>query len=166
MDPFLAAKAVIDDLQINTWVSGDVSEAVLLTTNWRWGIGMWCIIYTVCSIPLLLSLMWASFKAKKAGALDSYSTPYQVHGAKNLLAALFWQLDVPGIILLIAVFGCILTVRTCPPTKRISANSDSRLQSLVAINHSGTQLRSSHRSLLASSVYLCLLSGSAKLRIP
>jgi SIT family siderophore-iron:H+ symporter-like MFS transporter len=72
---------------------------------------MWCIIYTVCSAPLLLSLMWASFKAKKAGALDSYSTPYQVHGAKNLLAALFWQLDVPGIILLIAVFGCILTVR-------------------------------------------------------
>jgi hypothetical protein len=24
--------------------------------------------------------------------------------------ALFWQMDVPGIVLLIAVFGCILTV--------------------------------------------------------
>ncbi|KAF1912070.1 siderochrome-iron transporter-like protein Sit1 [Ampelomyces quisqualis] len=94
---------------INTWISGDVSEAVLLRTDWRWGIGMWCIIYTVCSIPLLLSLLWASFKAKKAGALENHSTPYQVHGAKSLSAALFWQLDVPGIILLIAVFGCILT---------------------------------------------------------
>jgi hypothetical protein len=85
--------------------------------------------------------MWASYKAKKAGALESYSTPYQVHGAKNLLAALFWQLDVPGIILLIAVFGCILTVGTCPLINCTSANRDSRSQSRVAINHNGTQLK-------------------------
>lgn len=30
---------------INTWVSGNISTAVLNTTNWRWGIGMWGIIY-------------------------------------------------------------------------------------------------------------------------
>lgn len=30
---------------INTWVSGDVFAAVLLVTTWRWGIGMWAIIY-------------------------------------------------------------------------------------------------------------------------
>jgi SIT family siderophore-iron:H+ symporter-like MFS transporter len=100
-----------DHDQINTWVSGDVSQAVLDNTNWRWGIGMWCIIYTVCSIPLIASLMWSSYKARKAGALDSFRTPYQMYGGKNLFAALFWQLDVPGIVLLIAVFGCILTVR-------------------------------------------------------
>lgn len=28
----------------------------------------------------------------------------------NLLVTLFWQMDVPGVVLLIAVFGCILTV--------------------------------------------------------
>jgi SIT family siderophore-iron:H+ symporter-like MFS transporter len=72
---------------------------------------MWCIIYTVCCIPLVASLMWSSRQAKKAGALDDYQTPFQVHGGiKNLLIALFWQMDVPGIVLLIAVFGCILTV--------------------------------------------------------
>ncbi|CAG5177754.1 uncharacterized protein ALTATR162_LOCUS8362 [Alternaria atra] len=95
---------------INTWVSGDVSQAVLNQTTWRWGVGMWCIIYTVCCIPLVASLMWSSRQARKAGALDKYQTPYQVHGStKNLLMALFWQMDVPGIVLLIVVFGCILT---------------------------------------------------------
>lgn len=95
---------------INTWISGDIGQAVLGATNWRWGIGMWCIIYTVCAIPLIVSLMWSNRKAKKAGALDSFRTPYQMYGPKKLVMALFWQLDVPGIILLIAVFGCILTV--------------------------------------------------------
>lgn len=95
---------------INTWISGDVSAAVLLNTTWRWGIGMWCIIYTVCALPLLASLMWSHWQAKRAGALDNFKTPYQIHGPKKVVQALFWQLDVPGIILLIAVFGCILTV--------------------------------------------------------
>ncbi|KAH7389870.1 siderochrome-iron transporter-like protein Sit1 [Pyrenochaeta sp. MPI-SDFR-AT-0127] len=94
---------------INAWVSGDVSQAVINNTTWRWGVGMWCIIYTVCCIPLIASLMWASRKAKKSGALENYKTPYQLHGGKNLVSALFWQLDVPGIILMIAVLGCILT---------------------------------------------------------
>ncbi|KAF1933668.1 siderochrome-iron uptake transporter [Didymella exigua CBS 183.55] len=94
---------------INTWVSGDVSSATLNATSWRWGVGMWAIIYTVCSIPLIVALQWSSYKAKKAGALDNYRSPYQIHGGKRLAAALFWQLDVPGIFLLIAVFGFILT---------------------------------------------------------
>ncbi|KAF2630363.1 siderochrome-iron transporter-like protein Sit1 [Macroventuria anomochaeta] len=94
---------------INTWVGGDVSQAVLTATTWRWGVGMWAIIYTVCAVPLVASLLWSSYKARKAGALDKFKTPYQVYGGKRLATALFWQLDVPGIILLIAVFGCILT---------------------------------------------------------
>ncbi|KAF1362103.1 siderochrome-iron transporter-like protein Sit1 [Lizonia empirigonia] len=94
---------------INTWVSGDISQAVLTATTWRWGVGMWAIIYTACTIPLVSSLMWSSYKARKAGALDAYQTPYQLHGGKRLASSLFWQLDVPGIVLLIAVFGCILT---------------------------------------------------------
>ncbi|KAJ4353159.1 ferrioxamine B transporter [Ascochyta clinopodiicola] len=89
---------------INTWVGGDISQAVLTATTWRWGVGMWAIIYTACTIPLVGSLLWSSYKARKAGALDNYKTPYQLHGSKRLVSALFWQLDVPGIILLIAPF--------------------------------------------------------------
>jgi SIT family siderophore-iron:H+ symporter-like MFS transporter len=108
----LFAMAAIDGSQINTWVSGDVSSATLNATSWRWGVGMWAIIYTVCSIPLIAALQWSSYKAKKAGALDNHRTPYQIYGGRRLAAALFWQLDVPGIVLLIAVFGFILTVST------------------------------------------------------
>lgn len=69
---------------------------------------MWCIIYPICALPLLFSLFWVSRKAKKTGALDNYRTPYQLLGGKRLAIALFWQLDVIGVILLIAVFGLIL----------------------------------------------------------
>lgn len=96
---------------VNTWISGNVSSAALGITNWRWGIGMWCIIYPICCIPLVASLMWANWMARKSGALDDFKTPYQTYGPKKLVQALFWQLDVPGIILMIAVFGCILVVR-------------------------------------------------------
>lgn len=69
---------------------------------------MWCIIYPVCALPLLISLWWVGHKAKRDGALADYRTPYQVYGGRKLVAALFWQLDVIGIILLILVFGLIL----------------------------------------------------------
>ncbi|KAH6622208.1 siderochrome-iron transporter-like protein Sit1 [Boeremia exigua] len=94
---------------VNTWVSGDVTSAVLNATTWRWGVGMWAIIYTVCSMPLIAALQWSTYKARKAGALDNYRTPYQIYGGKRLASSIFWLLDTPGIILLIAVFGCILT---------------------------------------------------------
>jgi SIT family siderophore-iron:H+ symporter-like MFS transporter len=97
---------------INTWIGGDVGAAVLGRTSWRWGIGMWAIIYAVCALPLILSLMWSNRKARLAGDLDGFKTPYQIYGPKKLVQGIFWQLDVPGIILLIAVFGCILTVRS------------------------------------------------------
>ncbi|KAF2194237.1 ferrichrome-type siderophore transporter [Zopfia rhizophila CBS 207.26] len=97
---------------INTWVSGEISQEVILNSTWRWGVGMWCIIYTACSIPLVASLWWVGHKAKKSGSLDSYKTPYQLYGGKRLATALFWQLDVPGIILLIAVFALILVPLT------------------------------------------------------
>ncbi|KAJ9618865.1 ferrioxamine B transporter [Taxawa tesnikishii (nom. ined.)] len=97
---------------INTWVSGDVAAAVLAATTWRWGIGMWCIIYPVSAIPVLTALLIAHRRAKKAGALINYKTPYQMYGAKRMAVALFWQLDVIGIILMIAVFALILTPLT------------------------------------------------------
>ncbi|CAI6225685.1 unnamed protein product [Periconia digitata] len=97
---------------INTWVSGDVSQAVLNNSTWRWGIGMWCIIYPVCALPLIISLWWVGSKAKRSGNMDQYKTPLQIWGWKRLAIGLFWQLDVVGIILLIAVFGLTLVPLT------------------------------------------------------
>ncbi len=103
--------------QINTWISGNVTEAVLGVTTWQWGIGMWAIIYLgnspsymsvasdcwlVCSLPLMATLYFAGRRAKRNGNLAAYRTPFQQLGFRKLALVLFWQLDVIGIILIIA----------------------------------------------------------------
>ncbi|OLN96698.1 Siderophore iron transporter 1-like protein 2 [Colletotrichum chlorophyti] len=93
---------------INTWVSGNISAAVLTDSTWQWGIGMWCIIYPVCALPLIISLTIVNRRAKRQGLLDNYRSPFRVLGFKGFMIDLFWRLDVIGIILVIAIFALIL----------------------------------------------------------
>lgn len=80
---------------INTWVSGDITQAVINNSTWRWGVGMWAIIYTACAVPLVVTLMLVGRRARKQGALDKYSSSFQAAGgAGRLTIQLFWQLDV------------------------------------------------------------------------
>ncbi|KAI1081778.1 major facilitator superfamily domain-containing protein [Whalleya microplaca] len=97
---------------INTWVSGNIAAAVLAATTWRWGVGMWCIIYPVCTLPLIISLTVVSRRAKRRGLLQSYTSMFQSMGFGKFMVELFWLLDVVGIILLIAVFALILAPLT------------------------------------------------------
>ncbi|KAJ3499683.1 hypothetical protein NLG97_g129 [Lecanicillium saksenae] len=97
---------------VNTWISGNVVDAILKTASWKWGIGMWCIIYPVCALPLILSLVVVSRRAKREGRLANYRSSFQLLGLANFSMALFWVLDVVGIVLLIAVFALILTPLT------------------------------------------------------
>ncbi|OAP62090.1 hypothetical protein AYL99_04293 [Fonsecaea erecta] len=97
---------------VNTWISGNITSAVLGATTWQWGIGMWCIIYPVCALPLMISLFFVGRRARSAGVLEKYKTPYQMMGARRLTLELFWALDIPGILLLIAVFALILVPLT------------------------------------------------------
>ncbi|KAF5664299.1 mfs sit siderophore-iron:h+ symporter [Fusarium heterosporum] len=97
---------------INTWVSGDITAAVLGVTSWRWGIGMWCIIYPVCALPLIISLLVVGRRAKKQGHLVGYRSSFQQLGLKSFTVELFWLLDIIGVILLIAVFALLLVPLT------------------------------------------------------
>ncbi|CAL5869856.1 uncharacterized protein PFLUO_LOCUS4087 [Penicillium psychrofluorescens] len=97
---------------INTWISGNVTSAVLARTSWRWGIGMWAIIYSVCSLPLLWSLYYTGRRAQKSGALNNYPSPMQFLGMRRFGTDLLHQLDVIGIILIILAFGFILAPLT------------------------------------------------------
>lgn len=97
---------------INTWVSGNITEAVLKVTSWHWGIRMWCIIYPVCSLPLIISLSVVARRAKKQGLLDNYRSSFQQLGARDFTVELFWLLDVIGVILMIACFALILVPLT------------------------------------------------------
>lgn len=63
-------------------------------------------------MPLLITLLLAGRRAKKANQLQDFKTPMQQLGAKNLVTELFWQLDIIGCILVIAVFGLILVPLT------------------------------------------------------
>lgn len=97
---------------INTWISGNITAAVLQKTSWRWGIGMWCIIYFFCSLPLLFSLYHVGRRAEKSGELDNYPTPLQLLGMRKFGIDVFHQLDVVGIVLLVTMFGLILAPLT------------------------------------------------------
>lgn len=97
---------------INTWVSGNITEAILGATTWRWGYGMWCIIYPVCTLPLIISLMVVSHRAKKRGLLKDYKSSFEALGMRNFALELFWLLDFVGVILLIAMFALILAPMT------------------------------------------------------
>ena len=57
----------------------------------------------------MLALFLAHWRAKKRVGLANYKTPYKMLGAGQLATALFWQLDVVGVLLMIAVFALILT---------------------------------------------------------
>lgn len=81
---------------INTWVSGDVAQAVLRTTSWRWGVGMWAIIYPVMAIPLIVSLLLAARRARNCGDLEGHKTLRRQIGFKKLIVSLFWQLGKSG----------------------------------------------------------------------
>jgi SIT family siderophore-iron:H+ symporter-like MFS transporter len=90
---------------ITAWVSGNITSAVLSRTTWQWGVGMWCIIFTVSVTPLIVSLYIADRHARRVSSV--------VSPARRLpWARLFWQLDTPGIILLIASLALLLTPLT------------------------------------------------------
>jgi SIT family siderophore-iron:H+ symporter-like MFS transporter len=73
---------------------------------------MWAIIYPVCCLPLIVTLYLAQRRAARAGVLTNYISPFAHYGAVGLAKELFWQLDVIGLILLIAVFALILVPMT------------------------------------------------------
>lgn len=96
---------------ITTWVSGNIANAVLSLTDWHWGIGMWCIIYPVSALPLIVSLWAVTRRINRQGSLRQPST-LQGLGLKAFIVKLFWTLDVIGIILLIATLALFLAPLT------------------------------------------------------
>ncbi|KAI9930239.1 Siderophore transporter [Aspergillus wentii] len=97
---------------INTWISGNVTQAVLGVTSWRWGVGMFAIIYPACTLTLLIPLYIVQQRAKKDGAFDTLQRPFQILGPRRFFQELFWHLDVVGIILIIALLALILVPLT------------------------------------------------------
>ncbi|RSL85127.1 hypothetical protein CEP51_003512 [Fusarium floridanum] len=99
---------------INTWISGNITSAVLSATTWRWGIGMWAIIYPIASLPLLSCLYflerrtWGTEDGKESEEAAPLTSLRTNEGRSNL----FDQLDVIGLITLVSAFSLILAPLT------------------------------------------------------
>lgn len=94
---------------INTWISGDVTAAV--GGKWKWGIGMWAFILPLSAIPLGCCLLHMRYLAKKHAGdrLMSEKDLFKELSFKDyMIEIFFWKLDMLGLILLCATFGCIL----------------------------------------------------------
>lgn len=100
---------------INTWVSGDIVEAI--GDNWSWpGIGVWAICLPVATIPLVLCFIHMQYLAKKSGDLNQLrgmQTEYKRLGFKKFVVEVFfWKLDIFGVLSLMVILGLILTPLT------------------------------------------------------
>ena len=92
---------------INTWISGSVSSAVLRVTTWRWGLGMWAIIYPLTSIPLLVTL----YRVERR-FIKEVRNPLRGLSIYQLSAKLSDLLDLTGLVSLVAAFSLILAPLT------------------------------------------------------
>ncbi|SCU86868.1 LADA_0E00738g1_1 [Lachancea dasiensis] len=96
---------------INTWISGNILEDLDDGLRWSWGIGMWAFILPLTAIPLFCCLFHMRYLAKK-NAPEKLQTEVGLYKdlkwTDYIIEIFFWRLDILGLILLCAVFGCIL----------------------------------------------------------
>lgn len=103
---------------INTWLSGTVTSAVLRVATWRWGIGMWCIIYPIASLPLLVTLYVVDRNV--ATSTHKYAAVPTVTKAdesswqswREWIADISSQVDLIGLVVLVAAFSLVLAPMT------------------------------------------------------
>ncbi|KIW47225.1 uncharacterized protein PV06_02816 [Exophiala oligosperma] len=88
---------------INSWVSGNVTSATLSSTTWRWGIGMFCIIYPLCVMPLIMLVVLLGLQARKQSDRERRYPPLF-----SSLRTIFWELDIPGVFLMTASLAMIM----------------------------------------------------------
>ncbi|KAK2750683.1 hypothetical protein FQN57_002756 [Myotisia sp. PD_48] len=88
---------------INTWISGNVTSAILATTTWRWGIGMWAIIFPVCCAPLVFMLILLGRESGRNLAAEEPTSSQQ-----SRTKTFFQQLDIIGLLLLTSALSMIL----------------------------------------------------------
>lgn len=90
---------------VNTWISGNVTSAVLSVTSWNWGVGMFAIINPICALPLIV-LMFILGHQAKVSSQDQEESPSS--SRVSSLKTLFWELDVIGALLLTAALAMTL----------------------------------------------------------
>ncbi len=100
---------------INTWISGNITESLNPVKRWSWGIGMWAFIFPLSAIPFICCILHMRFKARNTPewrAIKQQKTFYQLNGGWSFIKELYWRVDITGVLLLIALLGCLLVPLT------------------------------------------------------
>ncbi|BGP27916.1 hypothetical protein JCM10295v2_006903 [Rhodotorula toruloides] len=102
---------------INAFVSGNIAQGVLASSNWHWGYGMFVILIPVTLSPIIGTLLWAQMRAQRLG-LDATDLVEELGGtvakAKDTRPAgtrlLSWALDIDalGLVLFGVGWACVL----------------------------------------------------------
>ncbi|VUC33960.1 unnamed protein product [Clonostachys rosea] len=92
---------------VTTWIGSIIGGGIMKSSgSWRWAYGMWAIILPVAFLPLLFSLVMNTRRAKQLGIAPERKT---LQGSiPRILANLWRDLDMGGILLLSASFALIL----------------------------------------------------------
>lgn len=82
---------------ITTWVYGPACQSLLETIGWRWGIGIWAIIFPVVCSPLCALFYYNQRKATKAGLVH---VPDHGRGVVANIVYYLKEFDVAGVLIL------------------------------------------------------------------
>ncbi|RCI10850.1 hypothetical protein L249_5199 [Ophiocordyceps polyrhachis-furcata BCC 54312] len=91
---------------VNAWVGGSLASAVLSVASWRWGIAMWCFVYPLASMPLLVALYLLDRRRASA------ETSKPASSGPKPVSLLIHQLDVVGLVGLVAALALVLAPLT------------------------------------------------------
>ncbi|KAK3495174.1 siderophore iron transporter mirC [Neurospora hispaniola] len=96
---------------VTVWIGPLIASAILATTTWRWGYGMWALILPVAFLPLALSLYLNRRKAEALGILKpKHYRSNNNHGTTKtkIRHILLRDLDIIGTLLFSAGLSLIL----------------------------------------------------------
>lgn len=97
---------------LTVWLGPTIAGAVLRTTSWRWGYGMWAIILPAAFLPLALSLLINQRKARRLNLIKSPRSKRRKTSFTGVLRRTWYDLDVGGLTLLSVAVTLILVPLT------------------------------------------------------
>lgn len=96
---------------VTVWLGPTIADAVLRSSSWRWGYGMWAIILPAAFLPLALSLLLNQRKARRLNLIKS-SRHKRKRSFLAVVKRTWYDLDVGGLTLLSAAVTLILVPLT------------------------------------------------------
>ncbi|KAF9489910.1 drug:h+ antiporter [Pleurotus eryngii] len=113
---------------INAFVGSNISTNILQNAGWRWGYGMFAILVPAALSPLIVTLLWAEWKARKQGLIEKNTQTADMKWYMRVrrMAA---QLDLIGL----ALLGTSVALILLPLTLSENAKGHWKNASMIAM---------------------------------